>query len=63
MGTCDWKGRKPFYKMGSRTVLQGLASIKWKYMENILVPGKSWDGNTCKLEVREGALPHNPRYP
>jgi hypothetical protein len=30
MGTCDWKARKPFYKMGSRTVLQRLASIKWK---------------------------------
>jgi hypothetical protein len=30
MGTCDWKARKPFYNMGSRTVLQGLASIKWK---------------------------------
>ena len=49
--------------MGSRTVLQGLASIKWKNMENTLAPGRSWDGKARRLEVREGALPHNPRYP
>jgi hypothetical protein len=37
--------------------------IMKKNMENTLAPGKSWDGNARKLEIREDTLPHNPRYP